>query len=603
MDRRSFLASTSATAALALLPRTAGAQTAPTPPGDPRLNAVFDRTFARLLQRAPELATSLGMDKGPNAALKHKLSDESPAAKARDQAELKATIAELTAIKPEGLSVDDRLNREVVLYSLNANALAYDRYKLDSVIRPFTITQQGGAYFGTPDFLNSSHTITNAEDCAAYLDRLAAFAGQLDQDTANQQEQASRGYLAPDFSLDLALGQMAALRTPAAADSGLATSVSKRAAAAKIAGDWNARAAAIIDKQVYPALDRQIAAVKALRAKARSSAGVWDVPQGDTIYAAALAQATTTTFTPDEVHKMGLEQVAEIGAQLDTILKQQGMSRGSVAERLTALNTRPDQLYPDTPEGRAALIRSLNEGNAAMTAKLGQLVNNPPSEPLDIRAVPVEIQDGASNGYYHRAALDGSRPAIYWINLKSVADWPKYTLPSLTYHEGVPGHHLQIAIAQAAPQPMLRKLGFFGAYTEGWALYAEGLADTLGGYATPLERAGFLQSYLFRAARLVIDTGLHTKKWTRDQATDYMVQTVGFARPRSQREVERYCTMPGQACSYKVGHAAWVRARANAEKIAGAKFDQRAFHEVMRAGALPLTILERLAEERARAMV
>jgi uncharacterized protein (DUF885 family) len=603
MDRRSFLASTSATAALALLPRTAGAQTAPTPPGDPRLNAVFDRTFARLLQRAPELATSLGMDKGPNAALKHKLSDESPAAKARDQAELKATIAELTAIKPEGLSVDDRLNREVVLYSLNANALAYDRYKLDSVIRPFTITQQGGAYFGTPDFLNSSHTITNAEDCAAYLDRLAAFAGQLDQDTANQQEQASRGYLAPDFSLDLALGQMAALRTPAAADSGLATSVSKRAAAAKIAGDWNARAAAIIDKQVYPALDRQIAAVKALRAKARSSAGVWDVPQGDTIYAAALAQATTTTFTPDEVHKMGLEQVAEIGAQLDTILKQQGMSRGSVAERLTALNTRPDQLYPDTPEGRAALIRSLNEGNAAMTAKLGQLVNNPPSEPLDIRAVPVEIQDGASNGYYHRAALDGSRPAIYWINLKSVADWPKYTLPSLTYHEGVPGHHLQISIAQAAPQPMLRKLGFFGAYTEGWALYAEGLADTLGGYATPLERAGFLQSYLFRAARLVIDTGLHTKKWTRDQATDYMVQTVGFARPRSQREVERYCTMPGQACSYKVGHAAWVRARANAEKIAGAKFDQRAFHEVMRAGALPLTILERLAEERARAMV
>ena len=602
MDRRSFLASTSATAALALLPRTAGAQAA-TAQGDPRLNAVFDRTFARLLQRAPELATSLGMDKGLNAALKHKLSDESPAAKARDQAELKATIAELTAIKPEGLSADDRLNREVVLYSLNANAVAYDRYKLDSVIRPFTITQQGGAYFGTPDFLNSSHTITNAEDCAAYLDRLGAFAAQLDQDTANQREQAGRGYLAPDFSLDLALGQMAALRTPAATESGLATSVSKRAAAAKIAGDWNERAAAIVDKQVYPALDRQIAAVKALRAKARSSAGVWDVPQGDAIYAEALAQATTTNFTPDEVHKMGLEQVAEIGAQLDAILKAQGMSQGSVAARLTALNARPDQLYPDTAEGRAALIKSLNEGNAAMTAKLGQLVANPPSEPLDIRAVPVEIQDGASNGYYHRAALDGSRPAIYWINLKSVADWPKYTLPSLTYHEGVPGHHLQISIAQAAPQPMLRKLGFFGAYTEGWALYAEGLADTLGGYATPLERAGFLQSYLFRAARLVIDTGLHTKRWTREQATDYMVETVGFARPRSQREVERYCTMPGQACSYKVGHAAWVRARAKAEAIAGTKFDQRAFHEVMRAGAVPLTIMERLAEERARAMV
>src|SRR5204863_53275 len=150
-------------------------------------------------------------------------------------------------------------------------------------------------------------------------------------------------------------------------------------------------------------------------------------------------------------------------------------------------------------------------------------------------------------GYYSRAALDGSRPAIYWINLKSVGDWPKYSLPSLTYHEGVPGHHLQISIAQKSPQPLLRNLSFFSAYSEGWALYAESVADELGGYADDLERAGFLQSYLFRAARLVVDTGLHTKRWTREQATDYMVQTVGFAQPRSQREVERYCTQPGQA--------------------------------------------------------
>ena len=215
--------------------------------------------------------------------------------------------------------------------------------------------------------------------------------------------------------------------------------------------------------------------------------------------------------------------------------------------------------------------------------------------------MPVEIQDGASNGYYNRAALDGSRPAIYWINLKSVADWPKYSLPSLTYHEGVPGHHLQISIGQKAKQPLLRNLSFFSAYSEGWALYAESVADELGGYADELERAGFLQSYLFRAARLVIDTGLHTKKWTRDQATDYMVQTVGFARPRSQREVERYCTMPGQACSYKVGHAAWVRARETAQKIRGDKFDLKQFHEVLQYGAVPLTIMERLVEEQARA--
>ncbi len=602
MNRRNFLSSSTALSAVTLLPATLRARTA-TAPDDAKLDAIFAQTFADVLQRAPELATSLGLDKGANAKLKHRLSDDSPAAKARNRAKLKSAIAEIEAVPPAGLSATAKLNREVVLYSLNTQTVAYDRFKLDSVIRPFTIFQQGGAYFSLPDFLNSSHTIKSPDDAEAYLDRLAAFSTRLDQDSAEQADEAARGYLAPDFSLDLTLAQMAKLRGAPAAESGLATSVSRRAAAANIPGDWNARAATIVEQKVYPALDRQIALMKELRVGARQSAGVWDVPEGDALYAAALAQATTTDFTADQVHKMGLEQVASIGAELDTILKAQGMTTGTVAERLNALNTRTDQIYPDTDTGRAALIASLNTGVAAMTAKLGRIVNNPPSEPLEIRSVPVDIQDGASNGYYSRAALDGSRPAIYWINLKSNADWPKYTLPSLTYHEGVPGHHLQISIAQAAPQPMLRKLSFFSAYSEGWALYAEGIADTLGGYATPLERAGFLQSFLFRAARLVIDTGIHTKRWSRDKATQYMVETVGFAQPRSQREVERYCTQPGQACSYKVGHAAWTRARANAEKILGPKFDIRAFHDVLRSGAVPLTIMERLVEERARAMV
>ncbi len=608
MDRRSFLASASAASVFALIPDAlraqtggagAGANTA-TNPADAQLNSLFDKVFAQTLQRSPELATSLGMDKGANAALKHRLTDQSAAGKASARAELKQAIAAIRAVDPAPLSTRSKLDREVILYSLESRATPYDRFKLDGVQRPFTIFQQGGSYFSTPDFLNSSHTINNAADCEAYLDRLGAFAKRLDQDTANQKEEASRGYLAPDFSLDLTLGQMAKLRGQPAADSGLAQSVAKRAAAKNIGGDWQARAAKIVEGEIYPALDRQIALIKALRPKARSSAGIWDVPQGDAIYAAALEQATTTKYSPAEVHQMGLDQVAEITAQLDTILRKQGLTRGNVGARLNELNVRPEQVYPDTAEGRAALIKGLNEGNAAMTAKLGQAILNPPSEPLDIRAVPVDIQDGASNGYYSRAALDGSRPAIYWINLKNVGDWPKYSLPSLTYHEGVPGHHLQISIAQKAPQPLLRNLSFFSGYSEGWALYAESLADELGGYADDLERAGFLQSYLFRAARLVIDTGIHTKRWTRDQATDYMVETVGFARPRSQREIERYCTQPGQACSYKVGHAAWVRARETAQKLRGDKFDLRQFHEVLQYGAVPLTILQRLVEEQAR---
>ena len=380
-------------------------------------------------------------------------------------------------------------------------------------------------------------------------------------------------------------------------------SLVRRAGAKQLAGDWQGRATRIVEAEVYPAVDRQIALVETLRKTARKEAGLWAIPGGEEIYAAALAQATTTTMTPDEVHRLGLAQVADLTAQIDTILKGEGMTTSTVGERLNALNKRPDQLYADTDAGRAELITGLNAGVRAMQAKLPQVFSNAPDAPLEIRRVDPSIQDGASNGYYYRAPLDGSRPAIYWINLKSVGDWPKYTLPSLTYHEGVPGHHLQISTSQRAPVHTLRKLAFFNAYLEGWALYSEQLADELGGYATAIERVGYLQSFMFRAARLVVDTGLHTKRWTREQATDYFVNTVGFARGRAQREIERYCASPGQACSYKIGHAAWLRARQNAQKIAGAKFDLKKFHDVLEFGALPLVLLEKLVEERAHSWV
>ncbi len=341
-----------------------------------------------------------------------------------------------------------------------------------------------------------------------------------------------------------------------------------------------------------------------LRPTTRPGDGAWRLPNGDAIYAEALHEATTTNFSPNEVHQMGLTQVAEISAELDKILKTQGYSQGSVGDRLAALNRTPAELYPDTDAGRADLLASLNAGVKDMSTRLPRDFATLPNQPLEIRRVPPEIQDGASNGYYRRAALDGSRPAIYFINLKDLGDWPKYTLPTLSYHEGVPGHHLQISISQESKDiPTLRKLGFFSAYSEGWALYAEQVADELGVYAdNSLGRAGFLQSFLFRAARLVVDTGIHTKRWSREQATDYMVQTTGFARPRSQREVERYCTMIGQACSYKVGHTAWTRARAEAQKTLGPKFDIKQFHEILREGAMPLSILERRIRERAAAI-
>jgi uncharacterized protein (DUF885 family) len=383
----------------------------------------------------------------------------------------------------------------------------------------------------------------------------------------------------------------------------MADSVATRTAAKSIAGDWRGRAAKIIASEVYPALDRQIAAVQALRPTTPAGDGLWRVPNGDAIYAAALVEATTTNYTPDEVHQIGLQQVAEITAKLDAILRSAGYTSGTVGERLTALNKAPDQLYPNTDAGRAQLIADLNAGVKAMTAKLPQAFATLPKQPLEIRRVPPEIQDGASNGYYRQASLDGSRPAIYFINLKSTEDWPKYTLPSLTYHEGVPGHHLQLSIAQLSTElPMLRRIAFYSAYGEGWALYSEQLADELGGYKG-IESAGYLQSFLFRAERLIVDTGLNHKRWSREQAIDHMMKTTGFAQGRVQREIERYCASPGQACSYKIGHLAWLRAREEAQKTLGPRFDLRQFHEVLRDGAMPLSILERRIRERTAAQL
>ena len=604
MDRRSFLA-TGAT--VALLPLTETPALAAATPGrnDAKLNALFEDIFQERVRHSPELATSLGLDKGPNADLKSKLSTDAVAVQRRDDlARDRRAIAQLNAIAPSSLSDAARLNREVVLYSLQTQTAAPSRWDIDSAQRPYPIFQQGGSYFSTPDFLNSAHTIDTAADAEAYLSRLGQFATTLDNDTAEQRAQAARGFLAPQWSIDLTLGQMKKLRDVAPERSTMVDSIVKRTAAKNIGGDWGARAAGIVAKSVYPALDRQIAALEKLRPTSRPGDGAWRLTSGDAIYAEALRQATTTNFSPAEVHQMGLSPVAEISAQIDTILEGQGYTQGSVGERLAALNRDPKQLYPDSDAGRAELIAGLNGDVKEMYGLLPQAFVTLPTAPLEIRAVPVEIQDGASNGYYRRASLDGTRPAIYFINLKDLGDWPKFTLPTLSYHEGVPGHHLQISIMQESKDiPTLRKLGFFSAYSEGWALYAEQLADELGVYRdNPLGRAGFLQSFLFRAARLVVDTGLHTKRWSREQATDYMVRTTGFARPRSQREVERYCTQIGQACSYKVGHTAWARARAEAQRTLGDRFDLKQFHEVLRDGAMPLSILERRIRERTAAL-
>jgi uncharacterized protein (DUF885 family) len=594
MKRREFIATSSAALAMASV-RPAMALTPVA--GDARLKTVLDAIFYGDVDLEPETATQRGLDKGSRAYLKSQLDDNSPAGEAKRAAHNRKALGELKGIAPASLSEQARLQREIALYVVEQR-LVPETFKLDSIRRPYRIFQQGGAYFSVPDFLDSQHSIATAPDAEAYLSRLSAFRKSIDDDTAYQRDMAPRGVVAPAWSLDLTLGQIRKLRDTPAGTSTMVASLERRTREKGIAGDWSARASKIIESEVYPALDRQMALLGELRSSTPAGDGVWRLKDGDAIYAAALKDSITTNMSPEEVHQIGLRQVAEIGAQLTTMLDAAGYKGANVGQRLAALNAAPEQLYANTDAGRTAMIASLNEGVAGMKSRLPRAFSDVPDQPLEIRRVPPEIQDGASNGYYYRAPLDGSRPAIYWINLKDTADWPKYQLPSLTYHEGIPGHHLQLGYAGSSGEvPLLLRTLFISAYGEGWALYAEQLADELGGYIG-LEKAGYLQSFLFRAARLVVDTGIHTKRWSREKATQYLVDTVGFSQGRSQREVERYCTQPGQACSYKIGHNKWTELRQRAQGKLGNKFSLPWFHDVLKEGLMPLELLDKRVDER-----
>lgn len=592
MERREFLAGAATATLAAWLPaKTFAAGAAAS--GDAAFAALADKLFYDNLLLTPQHATGLGLDTGVRAALRSRLDDKSEAGRAAGEAFDRAGLAAMRGVDPASLSPAVRRQREILAYMFERR-LAGVPFGIEGVQQPYPITQQQGVYFDVPDMLDSQHLVETSADAEAYLARLKAFAFALDEDSAGQKRLAARGLIAPRWSLELALGQLAKLRSPAPEASSLVLSLTRRTTAKGIAGDWAGQAAKIVKDMVYPALDRQIALIKALRLKTPAGDGAWRVKGGDAIYAAALAEATTTKLSPEEVHKIGLEQVADITAKLDAILKAAGYTKGSVGERLTALNHAPDQLYPDTDAGRADLIASLNAGIAAMAKKLPQAFANYPSEPLEIRRVPVEIQDGASNGYYYSASLDGSRPAIYWINLKSVGDWPRYSLPSLTYHEGIPGHHLQGGYAQkGGALPLYLKDYFLSAHGEGWALYAEQLGDELGAYDGDVAgRLGYLQSIAYRCCRLVVDTGLHAKRWTRDQAIHWFATTNGSTVEDVQGEVDRYCAWPGQACGYKVGHGEIVRLRAQAQQALGDKFDFRLFNDaVVKGGGVPMTVL------------
>lgn len=592
INRRNLLLSAAATAAVApMLAQCAAAAS----DADARLNTLLDGWFEADIDEAPERATNLGLDKDARAGLSSKLSEAGPDAIRKDREKAVKRWDELKAFDQKGLSEAGALNYAIAAFGREtaAQTARFDYGAGPGRPSPYVVTQLSGAYFSTPDFMDNQHRIEDAAGADAFLSRLEAFAGVLDGETDKIKEDAGLGVIAPDFIIDRMLPQIRTLRDAPAADMAMIQSLVRKTGALNLTG-YDARAAALVNEKVKPALARQIEALEAIRPKAVHDAGVWRLPDGEAFYAAGLKSNTTTTLSAKEIHAMGVEQVAEITAEIDAILKSQGYTQGTVGERVQALNKDPAQLFPNTDAGKEELLKWLNEQVAALEPKLPTVFGRLPKTHVEIRRVPVSIQSGAPGGYYQGPPLDGSRPGAYYINLRDSGNWPKFALPTLTYHEASPGHHLQVALQRESGElPQWRRAGGFSAFNEGWALYAEAVAaNDLDAYATdPLGRVGFLMSYLFRAVRLVVDTGIHSERWSRERAVEYMAASGAKPLDASNSEINRYSVWPGQACAYKVGHTVIARLREEAQAKDG--FDLRAFHDkVLGSGSLPLAVLE-----------
>ncbi|WP_428969544.1 DUF885 domain-containing protein [Sphingomonas sp. Xoc002] len=600
IDRRHFLGGS---AALAVAAGSEGVVAQNTP--STQLTALFDTLVQEQLRRSPEAATNLGLDTGANADLRSRLSDQSPAGIAAAKAATQADLTRLQAIDPAALSPEERIDLESILYTRrSAQAVqAFDFGGSSYGPSPYVVSQLSGAYQSVPDFLDTKHKIASAGDADAYLMRMRAFARQIDAQTDRMRHDAGQGVVPPDFILDLALEQMGKTRQPA--DQALVVQSLARRTAEKGLGDrYAAQAGTIYDAEVLPALDRQIAYAKALRAKATHDAGVWKLRDGAAYYPVALKANTTTSFSPDEVHRFGREQAAMLSARLDALLRKQGYTKGSVGQRMAALYKNADQLYPNTDEGKRAAIAYCNARLDAIRTRLPQVFERIPPYGFEVRRVPPQTEAGAAAAFAQAPAIDGSRPGLVYFNLKDSADWPKFCLATTVYHEGLPGHQMESGLALSNTRlPLIRKINGFSGYGEGWALYAEQLADEIGMYDDdPLGQLGYLKFLLFRANRCVVDTGLHHLRWTREQAIRHFVEAEGEAEGFATREVERYCVNPGQAASYKLGHSVFVDIRDSAKTQKGDRFDLKAFHTaVLRHGRVPLDVLRRVGEEWAKA--
>lgn len=589
-------------------------------PRRPQPMTAFDGRLAdwtqAILADSPELASRAGVsEEAAGGRFKDRLDDRSPLAlEARRSAALRR-YTELRALDPRRLSPADQFTLSILRQQFEAAAagaaFSYGDFSPLGGLRPYVLNQMDSAFLTLPSFLDERHEIASDDDAEAYLARLRAVADAIDSETARARADATNGIRPPLFIMDATIAALedvlsqppvrqlyvTALQRKLEALAGPVSDPAQRAAMQQRHAGYIARAEAIVRDNILPAHQRALIFLRSDRLNATDAAGVDHLPDGAAFYAAALRIETTTNLTPDEIHRIGLQRVRALTNELDIALRRVGLTEGPVGGRLAQLTADPRYQYPDTDEGRAQLMSDVQARVNRVLARAPQWFGRLPRAPLEVRRVPPLLEAGQPGAYYEPPSLEGQTPGIYYINLRSLAEMTKIDLPTQDFHEAVPGHHFQISLAQEnRDAPLLRRLISFNAYSEGWGLYAEQFADEQGFYeGDPVGRIGYLRWQLWRAARLVVDTGLHSKGWNRQQAIDYLRNTTGDVPAVIATEVDRYIVWPGQACGYELGRREIARLREEARNALGPDFDLRGFHDaVLLSGEVPLGVLDTL---------
>ena len=587
ISRRAAIATLAASGALLAAPLRAAAPTGAT--------ALLDRIAWALLELEPTRATGLGVDTGAHAGLRGRLGDSSEAGVEAKRRLLARSLADLARLPRAGLDAGTLASVAVAQSAfrtaLDGMALPYGVATIGSWRNtPYAVIQNVGGYLDVPQLLDGEQPVKNATDAEAYLSRLAATPAQLDGELSRIRAARAKGLVPPDFLLDKTIAALTrSLADAAKVDGPLVGPLSRKVAT--IPGDWTARATRLISGGIVPALERQLAEIRIQRGLAKPEAGMLHRPDGEAWYAWGLRASTTTRRSAAEIHAMGVAQLAELNVQMDVILKGFGLTQGGVGERAIALQKQPGIGFADGDEGRRQIVAYMQGKLDAIRPRLVNAFRKPTRGNLEIRRLPLAEEPGAPAAYGGPGSIDGTVPGKVWVNLGDPSIHNRVTIPDLVFHEGIPGHVWQGEYAQKLP--LLRSMLKFNAYTEGWALYAEQLADELGMYdGDPAGRLGYLMGLSWRAVRLVVDTGIHAMGWSRDRALTEFIAATGLPRSNAASEIDRYCAWPGQACGYKVGQTEILAQRERAKAALGAKYDLRDFNQaVVDGGNVPLDVL------------